>query len=225
MKVYALIPSGGSGTRTKLSMPKQYVKFDKKELIAYTLEVFQNSELVDEIIIAAQPDYFALVNDIKEKYNFNKISSIVSGGLHRQDSVYNALNSLNCNDDDLIVIHDAARPLLPPDILEKSIKTAFEFDSVVVAIEAKDTLMKGEVFVVNYLDRKNIYYVQTPQIFKYRLLYDSMISAMKENIIGTDESMLVNRSSNKVKIVEGSSLNFKVTTESDLELFKKIIAK
>ncbi len=223
MKTIAIIPSGGSGKRTNADMPKQYIRFNGKELIAFTLEKFQNCELIDEIVIAAKPEFFGLLKEICEKYGITKLKKIVEGGKERQDSVFNALSEAEADDDDLIAVHDAARPLLPDKVLVEAVNQAKKFDNVVVAIKAKDTLIHGEDSVDDYLDRNTVWYVQTPQIFKKRILHDAMIKANEENFLGTDESMLVKKASNKVRIVEGSALNFKVTTKSDLELFERLV--
>jgi 2-C-methyl-D-erythritol 4-phosphate cytidylyltransferase len=224
MKTIAIIPSGGVGSRFLSSIPKQYVKVLGKELIVYTLEVFQKCKLVDEIIIAAQSEYFDLLNNLKQKYNINKISKIIEGGKERQNSVNNALNNCSLSNDDLVVVHDAARPLLSQTLLEKAIRLANKSDSVVVAIKAKDTLLKGNNNKVeNYIDRNSIYYVQTPQIFKYKILNEAFEIANKTNFLATDESMLVKNIGIDVNILEGDSTNFKITTKSDLELFEKII--
>ena len=219
MTSFAIIPSGGVGKRINSSLPKQYVKVKGKELIAYTLEIFQECSLIDKIIIAAQPEYNPLLEEIKEKYKISKLYKIVEGGKERQDSVFNALQATNAEDDDVIVVHDAARPLLSNNILQKSITEAKIFDNVIVAIKATDTLVSGKEFVQDYLDRNITYHVQTPQISKYKTLLDAMNFAKTNNFIGTDESILLHKASNKIKIVEGSSLNFKVTTQSDLDLF------
>ncbi len=224
MRTYAIIPSGGVGKRIDSSLPKQYIQVNGKELIAYTLEVFQKCDQIDEIIIPAQKEYFDLLNHIKTKYDISKLTRIVEGGKERQHSVFNALQSITARENDLIAVHDAARPLLSNKILLDAIETAKKFKSVIVAIKAKDTLIKGNEFVEDYIDRSEIYYVQTPQIFKFDILLESMISAHKHNFLGFDESILVYNSSNhKIKIVEGSLLNFKVTTKSDLDLFQLIV--
>ncbi|MBI1939793.1 MAG: 2-C-methyl-D-erythritol 4-phosphate cytidylyltransferase [Ignavibacteriales bacterium] len=222
MKVYAIIPSGGKGIRANTAMPKQYLKFHGKELIAYSIEVFQRSNLVDEIIIAAQNEFFELLDSIKKTYGFTKLSHIIEGGAERQYSVFNALNSLECSDEDIIIVHDAVRPLLPQNLLVNSIQTAKEFGSAVVAIKAKDTLIKGKEFVESYIDRKEIYYAQTPQVFKYKIIIDAFRRSQQENFLGTDESMLVKRAGYNIKIVEGSTLNFKITTDDDIKLFEMI---
>ena len=223
MKTTAIIPSGGIGSRFLSSIPKQYIKVLGKELIVYTLEIFQKCELVDEIIIASQPEYFNLLNNLKEKYGLTKISKIIKGGKERQHSVNNALDSCNLNNEDLVIVHDAARPLLSKTLLKKAIQTANNSGSTVVAIKAKDTLMKGkDDKVENYIDRSNIYYVQTPQIFKYSILKNAFDYANKTNFLATDESMLVRNIGVDVTILEGDSSNFKITTKSDLKLFEEI---
>jgi 2-C-methyl-D-erythritol 4-phosphate cytidylyltransferase len=224
MRTYAIIPSGGVGKRIESSLPKQYIQVNGKELIAYTLEVFQNCDQVDEIIIPAQKEYFDLLNSIKTKYGITKLTKIVESGEERQHSVFNALQSISADGNDLIAVHDAARPLLPNEVLLNAIETAKEFNSVIVAIKAKDTLIKGNDFVEGYIDRNEVFYVQTPQIFKFNILSESMITVQKQDFLGFDESILVHKTSNnKIKIVEGSSLNFKVTTNSDLDLFRLIV--
>jgi 2-C-methyl-D-erythritol 4-phosphate cytidylyltransferase len=225
MKTYAIIPAGGKGKRGGTETPKQYLKFQGKELIAYTLEVFQKNNLVDEIIISAEPSYFSLLEEIKKKYNLTKISKIVEGGEERQDSVYNALKSINANDDDFIAVHDAARPLLPDKILTTAINTAKEKSNALVCLKARDTLLKGNQFVKEYVDRSEMYYVQTPQIFKFGDLMKAMKKAYEKNFIGTDESMLIKEIGIDINIVEGSILNFKVTTATDIEIFEKLTSK
>jgi len=222
MKTYAIIPSGGVGKRINSSLPKQYISIHGKELIAYTLEIFQKCDQINEIIVPAQKDYFELLNKIKLEYGISKLTGIIEGGNERQNSVLNALESISPNDDDLIVVHDAARPLLPAKTLKNALEAAIEFDNSIVAIKAKDTLVKGAEYVNEYLDREKVYYVQTPQIFRYEVINKAMILAKKDSFIGSDESILVHHASNKIKIVEGSSFNFKVTTDSDLDLLKLI---
>ena len=222
MKIYAIIPSGGSGMRMNNPLPKQYIRINGKEIIAYTLEVFQKCELIDEIIIPACKDYFDLLQTIKKNYSLSKILKIVEGGDERQQSVLNAIRSIDAEDNDLIVVHDAVRPLLPNNVLIKSIETAKISGSAVVAIKAKDTLIQGNVSVITYVDRNEIYYAQTPQVFRYKILMDALNKAEKENFIGTDESMLAHRAGYGVNIVSGSSFNFKITNEDDLLIFERI---
>lgn len=224
MKTIAVIPAGGKGVRSGIATPKQYLKFNDKELIVYTLAIFQQNEMTDEIIISAEGDYINLLNNLKEKYNFSKISKVVKGGNTRQDSVYNALKSMETvSENVLVVVHDAVRPLLPQNVLTNAIETAKQKGNALVCIKAKDTLVKGNQVVETYLDRDEVYYVQTPQIFLYSILMKAMENAYENNYIGTDESMLVRQIGEKVNIVEGSVYNFKVTTAEDVEMFEALI--
>ena len=222
MKVFAIIPAGGKGKRGGTETPKQYLRFHGKELIVCTLEVFQKNNFVNEIIIAAEPAYFSLLKEIKEKFRLTKISKIVEGGVERQDSVYNALKAIKADDNDLVAVHDAARPLLPENILTNAIKTAKEKGNALVCVKARDTLLKGDKIVKEYVDRTEMYYVQTPQIFRYEDLMKAMKKAYEKNFIGTDESMLIKELGININIVEGSMLNFKVTTATDIEMLNKL---
>lgn len=228
MTTIAIIPAGGKGLRVGIATkkgfatPKQYLKVNGKEIIVYTLQIFQKNKLIDKIIIAAEPEYFSLLIGLVKKYKLSKVKLIVEGGSTRQQSVYNAVLSSEADDNDLLVVHDAARALIPNEILTNAIISAKKNGNALVCITAKDTLIKGNKTVDKYLNRDEVYYVQTPQIFKYKDLYKALVKAEKENFVGTDESMLIKRTGKKVNIVEGSVFNFKITTKEDVELFKKL---
>jgi 2-C-methyl-D-erythritol 4-phosphate cytidylyltransferase len=225
MKTISIIPAGGKGFRSGNAVPKQYLKIKEKELVVYTLEVFQKNEMVDEIIISAEPEYFKLLNKLKENYNLTKITIIVESGKTRQASVFNGINAAaDAANNDLIVVHDAARPLLPQSVLTNAIKTAGVKGNALVCLKARDTLIKGKAVVENYIDRDEIFYVQTPQIFPYSVMLKAMQNAIKNNFTGTDESMLVRQLGEKVNIVDGSVYNFKITTADDIEMFESLIA-
>jgi 2-C-methyl-D-erythritol 4-phosphate cytidylyltransferase len=223
MRIFAIIPAGGKGTRSGFNLPKQYLKINGKELIAYTLEVFQKNRSVDEIIVSADPFYFKLLEKIKKKYSLSKLTGLVKAGKERQDSVYNGLLSLSAKARDIILLHDAVRPLLPVNVLSDAIKTAKEKGNAIVCIKAKDTLIRGKNLVEKYIDREDVCYVQTPQIFEYSVLKKAMDKALKDEFSGTDESMLVQRLNEKINIVEGSVFNFKVTSKEDIKLLSKLI--
>lgn len=225
MKIFTIIPAGGTGSRSGLRVPKQYFKIKGKELIVYTLEVFQRNKLVNKIIVSASSDYIKKINSLVKKYKLTKVTSVVEGGKKRQDSVYNALCSIkSARADDLIAVHDAARPLLPDKVLTSALNAAKEKGNAVVCIRAKDTLVKGEKVIKEHLNREEVFYVQTPQIFKYKDLKKAMDAAYRQNYYGTDESMLINRIGVKVNIAEGSVFNFKVTGKEDIEMMTSILS-
>ncbi len=223
MKVVAVIPAGGKGIRSGLSLPKQFIKIKGKELISYTIEVFQKCKDVDKIYVAASPEYFPLLEKCRKKYRFTKLKELIPGGSERQDSVYNVLCSGKFYDDDLIVVHDAARPLLSKSLLKNVIAAAKKSGNGVLAVKAGDTLASGEEYIKSYPERKNIYYIQTPQVFRYSEIREAFDKAYQENFIGTDESMLVKRIGHDVRLVPGSYLNFKITTPEDIKLLKKLL--
>lgn len=225
MKIIAIIPAGGKGFRSGFPTPKQYLKVNNKEIICYCLDTFQKNKLINEIIIAAEPEFFQLLLRLVNKYKFKKVRLITEGGTTRQKSVYNALLSADAKKDDLIVVHDAARPLLPDDVLNNAINLAMKKGNSVVCIKAKDTLVKGSDSIFEYLNRDEVFYVQTPQIFKYDILLKAFTKAEEENFSATDESSLVKNLGRKIYIANGSPFNFKITTKEDIELFKKIVKK
>ncbi len=223
MRTVAIIPAAGSGSRIGGEVPKQFMKFNDRELIAYTLEVFQNSPLVDEIVIATSGNGHELIDSIRKREGFTKITKIVEGGKERQDSVFNALKTIDLSFDDLAAVHDAARALLPPAVLDDAIRAAREKGSALVCMKARDTIGFLDHSGLDYIDRNKVYIVQTPQIFKYGELMDAFNKAYADGWYGTDESSLMRRAGYTVNISEGSALNFKVTTKEDLTIFNKLI--
>jgi len=223
MKKIVIIPAGGKGIRSGYTKPKQFIKVKGKELIVYSLETFQKNKMVDEIIVSADSTYFKLLQNLKEKYKLTKLKHIVEGGKERQDSVYNALSSVSANSGDLIIVHDAVRPLLSSAVLNNAIRTAEKKGNAVVCVKGNNTLARGRNHVEEYIQRENVWYVQTPQIFRYIDLVKAMKKAYEEKFYATDESMLVKRIGRKVNITEGSNMNFKVTTKEDFQLFKSMV--
>ncbi len=195
-------------------------------MITYTLRLFDECEKIDEIIIPAEPDYFDLLEKIKIENNFSKITRIIPGGTTRQESVYNGLKSLRAEQNDLVAVHDAARPLLDKKILSNALNTAENSDNnnAVPAVNGKDTVVLKNDSSFEYLNRENLFYVQTPQIFRYKILMKAFEKAAEENFTGTDESMLVSRTGERINFVEGSYKNFKITTSDDLALLEHIIS-
>jgi len=223
MKKIVIVPAGGKGTRSGFIKPKQFIKVKGKELIVYSLETFQKNKLVDEIIVSADASYFKLLENLKQKYRLTKITRFVEGGKERQDSVFNALSSVSAKSNDLIIVHDAARPLLPQKTLTGAIKSAEKKGNAVVCVKGNNTLVRGKNYVEAYIQRENVLYVQTPQIFRYGILMKAMLKAYNENIYATDESILIKRLGNKVNITEGSNFNFKVTSKEDFKLFESLV--
>ena len=218
MKVKVIIPASGSGERFGSKIPKQFLKIEAKEIIAHTLEKFNSIKLVDEIIISTKLEYFVKISAILKKYNLRKVSKIVEGGKRRQDSVYNALINLECDTDDIILIHDAVRPFISKKKIIELISTAKRYECVIPGMPVAETIKRidGKNIVTETIDRKNVWTIQTPQAFKYDIILKAFEKAYAESFTGTDESAIVENADYKVKVIEGEKTNVKITYRKDI---------
>jgi 2-C-methyl-D-erythritol 4-phosphate cytidylyltransferase len=145
--------------------------------------------------------------------------------MERQDSVFHGLNLVE-DHESIVLVHDGARPLIEPAVIVNGIKQLADCDGVVVGVPVKDTVKEAYNGIVKRtLDRNILWSVQTPQIFPYKILYNAYEKAMKESYYATDDSALVERYGGKIRVVQGSYTNIKITTPEDLyiaELFMKI---
>lgn len=222
--VTALIVAAGKGKRFGTGYNKQYYKINNKEIISRTLDVFEEANFIDDIVVVVsedEVDYFR--ENIVDRYGYKKVSKIVRGGQERQHSVYNGL--LECKGADIVVIHDGARPFIKKEHILETIEKAKKFGSAAVAVKVKDTIKiaKDDCFD-STPDRNTLYAVQTPQTFKYNLILSAHQYAMEKNILSTDDTSLVELIGEKVRIVEGSYDNIKITTPEDA-VFAELILK
>ena len=219
-KYTAIILSAGTGSRMKSNMPKQYMELLGQPVIYYSIKAFEDSP-VDEIVIVCSADYIEYFrHSIIEKYGFKKVKAIVQGGKE-------------ANGTDYVLIHDGARPLVDNEIIVRSMHTVEKEKACVAGMPVKDTIKVSDElgYSANTPDRKSLWQIQTPQCFEYDLLaqsYDKLFSDMSygKNVPAiTDDAMIVEYGSDtKVKLIEGSYENIKVTTPEDMgiaELFLK----
>jgi len=232
MKCTAIVLAGGSGKRMHSDVKKQFIEINDRPLIYYALKAFEES-IVDNIILVTSKDDIEYVkNEIVSKYFFTKVSKIVSGGKERYDSVYNGIMAAD-DDTDIVLIHDGARPFVTEKIIESSIEVAKESKAAVVGMPVKDTMkiIDENGFAASTPDRKKMWMIQTPQTFDYKLIKEAYqkMQAEKDVLIAhglniTDDSMVVETfSDTKVKIIEGSYENIKITTPSDIALANAIL--
>ncbi len=222
MKHIVIIPASGSGSRFGGKTPKQFLKLPphSKEVIFYTLKKFNDLKIIDEIIISTNPIYFSKVKKIVSENKLNKVKTIVSGGETRQQSVFNALSLLKkYSDKDKIIIHDAVRPFISVKKLKELISISHNYKSIVPALKINDTIKKidSKGYIIDSIDRENIWRIQTPQIFDYSVISMSLIKAKQIDFTGTDESSVVMKFGGKVKICDGEITNIKITTKEDLK--------
>jgi len=224
MKVKAIIAAGGRGERIGGILPKQFIEIKKKPVLAYTVEKFENCELIDEIILVVPEDYMSFCSyNIVDVGDFKRVKKILSGGKERQDSVYKGLLALS-KDTDIVLIHDGVRPFISTEKIGKSIEMCKKEKAVILALPVNDTVKRvDEGYVVTTLDRDKLWIAQTPQTFEYKLILGAYKKAMEDGFTGTDDSSLVERLGFKVRVLEGESQNIKITTPEDLVLAEKII--
>ncbi len=224
VRVYAIIPAAGRGTRMGTETPKQYSLLGGRPLLVSTLEVFERCALVQGVILVTAPSMEDFCKrEIVEKFGICKVESIVHGGRERQESVYRGLKAIP--EADIVAVHDAVRPLLPMKLLEESIKEAERWGAAAPAVRLTDTLktVDGGEVSSGTVDRTLLRAVQTPQTFKYEILLEAMENAARDGFTGTDETSAVERAGYKVKLIEGSPLNIKVTTQDDMALAEAIL--
>lgn len=212
-----VIVAGGQGTRMESRVNKVYIDLMGKTVIERTLDAFEESNMVDEIILVVnQKDIeFCSKEIINNKYN--KIKGIIPGGLTRKESVSNGLGAVS-EDSKFILIHDGARPLVTTDVIEQCIAEAMKYGAVSTGVKVKDTIkvVDKDGFVSNTLDRKSLWAVQTPQVFKKEIIFAAHKEANSLGIETTDDAMLVENMGYKLKMVEGSYENIKLTTPEDV---------
>ena len=220
-----VIVAAGTGSRMNMGINKQFIKLEGKEIIAYTIEKFYNNSNIEDIVVVVKEDESEFFKkEILDKYNFKNVK-IAYGGKERQDSVYNGLKSLDekCK---VVLIHDGARPFVSDKIIDNCIEEVKEHKAIVVGVPVKDTIkvIDSDKNIVNTPNRSALWAVQTPQTFDYNILIDAYKDAFESGFYGTDDAMLVERIGYKVKMVEGSYNNIKITTQEDLNVGSQILS-
>ncbi|HEY4612857.1 MAG TPA: 2-C-methyl-D-erythritol 4-phosphate cytidylyltransferase [Bacteroidota bacterium] len=219
-KVTVIVPAAGAGSRVGGTVKKQFVLLRNKPVLVHTLQRFEHCPDVDEIAVAVPEESIVEMEKLVSHYRLHKVSRVVVGGARRQDSVYHALRGLVLKDSDIVLVHDGVRPFVQPKQISQLVKACRSHDAVVLAVQPKDTVRRsnGGGFFDQTLDRSALWLVQTPQVFKARLLLKAFERARKDKFYSTDEVALVERLGVKAKIIEGSYDNIKITTQEDLEL-------
>src|SRR3989338_6676550 len=207
---FAIIVAAGKSKRMKKGTNKVFLPLLNKPMIYYT-----------------KKNDIKKISEINKKYNFSKIRNIVAGGNERQDSVYNGLMSIkNAKNNDVIVVHNGSNPLVKENEIVECVNTAKKHGAAVSGFPLKDTIKKiSNGFVEKTIDRNGIYQVQTPQAIKYGMLVDAFENAKKNKLKFTDDVSLVEALGKKVKIVECSYENIKITTPEDLKIAEAILMK
>ncbi len=234
MKTTAIVLAAGSGSRMHSNVKKQYMDICGKPLFLYALEAFQRS-FVDELILVLPKDDIDYVrSEILDISGLPKLKSIVAGGDTRYKSVCNGLRAVS-EDTGAVFIHDGARPFINDEILKRAYDAVEEYGACVVGMPAKDTIKIADRdgFAENTPDRDRTWLIQTPQVFRYpeiKDLYEELIEKEEELIQKgvniTDDAMVMETfGKRKVKLVQGSYDNIKITTPEDLALAESILKR
>ena len=210
-----LILSGGIGKRMGIDIPKQFLRIKNKFILEYSLDIFYKNKEIDEIIIVCNKNYINKIDYLSEKFK------IVEAGKNRTESSFNGLK--NCNSKCInVIIHDAARPFCPLNIVEEGLSFLNEYDAAIPILSINDSVIDNNNNRINYLKRDNVKIIQTPQFFRYKNIFSAYSS--NNNVYSDDLSLLLGyNSQSKIKLFKGSKDNFKITTYNDYQFAKKIV--
>jgi 2-C-methyl-D-erythritol 4-phosphate cytidylyltransferase len=220
LAIFAVVVAAGQGARFGGDTPKQFLMLHDRPVIAHTLHRFEECRLVEKVVIVAAPAWLTyLSHEIVDRFRFKKCDHLVPGGESRQDSVWSGLRALPARISDVVVVHDAVRPLFSLELLERVVARCEKFDGCIPALSLSDTVkqISGEVITAT-LDRERLKLAQTPQAFRSGILTRAFEQAQRDRFQGTDEAALVERSGGRTCRIEGEASNLKITTPSDLEL-------
>jgi len=232
VKVSVIIPAAGLGTRMGRTAPekegisrKQFMLLSGSPILVHTIRKFVSAPSVAEIVVALRPDDMEWANELFEKERLRHIVRTVPGGESRQQSVENALASIG-KDIELVAVHDAVRPFIQLDLIERVIAEAAQSGAAIVGIVPVDTVKQVHRTKVRAtLPRERLILTQTPQVFRLDLLRQAFEKAREDVFIGTDESSLVERLEKvEVSVVLGNDRNIKITKPTDMELARLYLA-
>ncbi|MGQ9455729.1 MAG: 2-C-methyl-D-erythritol 4-phosphate cytidylyltransferase [Armatimonadota bacterium] len=216
MRTSALIPAAGSGERLGSGISKAFCDLAGKPILAHTLDVFERCNIIEGIVLVVRTDDLAYSRELCARFGFSKVRHIVPGGPERQHSVAAGLEKVT---GEIVVIHDAARPFVTAELIECTVREAARVGACIAAVPVIDTIKRVENNeVVETLNRKGLYAVQTPQTFRSQLVKKAYENAFARGLSATDDAALVELLGERVTIVLGSYENIKITTPADLEM-------
>ena len=215
----AIVLAAGQGKGMHSKIQKQFLEIGGKPILYYSMECFQKSPLIQDIILVTGEDMISYCqSEIVEKYGFTKVCKVTAGGKERYDSVYAGL--LCCQDTDYVYIHDGARPFVTEEMIQRGYEAVKRTNACVMGMPSKDTVKLADPsgYIKETPDRKIVWNIQTPQIFSYDLIRGAYESIRKKDMSNvTDDAMVVEQETGtKILLVEGSYQNIKITTPEDL---------
>lgn len=229
MKNIALIIAGGSGNRMHQDIPKQFITVNERPVIVYTLEAFENHPEIDAITVVCIEGWEQVVWAYAKQFNITKLESVVLGGKNGQDSIRNGLYELEkqYNAEDLVLIHDAIRPMVSAEIISDNIRVAREHGNAITVIPCAEAMIQTEdgIVSVGSYPRDRLKRTQTPQAFKLGEICDIHRRALEQGITNSVASCtLMIEMGEQVFFSAGSEKNLKLTTIEDIDIFKALLA-
>ena len=226
MQVFVILPAAGLGTRMAGPQPKQFLALDGVPILIHSLRAFAAVERVTAIYVAVRkPEMERVQAQIAEyaRVRLCRRVHVVEGGDNRQESVSHALAALPAQPDDIVLVHDAVRPLIDAATIDRTIDAVVEHGAAIVGMPAVDTIKQVErtahgALITSTIPREFVVLAQTPQGFRYGLLQSAFAEATADGFVGTDEASVVERAGHPVAVVHGSQVNLKITQPGDLEL-------
>jgi 2-C-methyl-D-erythritol 4-phosphate cytidylyltransferase len=223
MQVFAIIPAAGLGTRMAGAQPKQFLALNGIPILIHSLRAFASVERVTGIYVAVRKPEIERVEAQIAEYGLADRVKVVEGGDNRQESVSHALSALPAVNDDIVLVHDAVRPLIDAATIDRTIDAVELHGAAIVGMPAVDTIKQVErtahgALVVSTIPREYVVLAQTPQGFRFGMLQRAFAEATADGFLGTDEASVVERAGNPVAVVPGSQVNLKITKQGDLEL-------
>lgn len=220
----AVIVAGGKGKRMNAGINKQFIEINGRPIIYYTLKTFEIHEDIKSIVLVAAPEEVEYCRrEIVKKYKFSKVTCIVPGGTERRDSVFNGLKAVK--NSEIVLIHDGARPFVNSDIIKQGIKFASLYGASSCSVSPKDTIKVRDEngFSKETLDRNTLACIQTPQCFKYDIIYNCHEKIQGSEINFTDDTSVVEYFGHRVYLYSGDYRNIKITTPEDLLIAKSLL--
>ncbi len=223
MKIGVVLAAAGSGRRMGARSNKVLLPLDGKPVLSHSLACFGSMEEVSEIVVVTSSRDLEAVTHLLQREVSGKTAQVVLGGAERQDSVYLGLKALSA-DTDWAIIHDGARPFVTPELVRRGLEAVEDRLAVGIAVPVKDTIKKvRDGFVTETPERSELWAMQTPQIFDYRLALKAHEEARQRGITATDDCGLLEVLGHPVHIVEGDYSNIKITTPEDLPRSNRVV--
>lgn len=220
MANYALVTAAGRSRRMG-GANKLLLEFDGLPVLVHTLRRFEQSPLIEAVALSAPPDQLELYRQLCRDHGLLKVRWVVAGGSERQYSISNALEEMQIEADDLVMIHDGARPLIDEPLLARLVAGLAGAQGVLPMLPLKDTIKRVREGIIDCtLDRSVLFAAQTPQVFPFGAIRQAHRRARQEDFLGTDDASLIEWMGGKVVMVEGKATNIKITTPDDLVLMR-----